>query len=58
MRGLSSGKTLTKAARDAGYSGKNPGQSGWQALQNIQRKMPEMLDSAGHSPLQFLEPQR
>jgi len=47
VRGLSSGKTLTRAARDAGYRGKNPGQSGWQALRNIQRKMSEILDSQG-----------
>jgi hypothetical protein len=47
VRELSNGKTLTTAARDAGYSGKNPGQSGWQALHNIQRKMSEILDSQG-----------
>jgi hypothetical protein len=47
VRALSGGKSLTDAAVDAGYSGKNPGQSGWQALHNIQRKMSEILDSHG-----------
>jgi hypothetical protein len=47
VRGLSSGKSLSRAAVDAGYSRKNPGQSGWQALHNIQRKMSEILDSQG-----------
>ena len=44
VRSLANGTSLTQAALDAGYSSKNPGQSGWQALQNIRLKMPELLD--------------
>jgi hypothetical protein len=47
VRSLATGKSLTQAALDAGYSSKNPGQSGWQALQNIRLKMPDLLDRHG-----------
>jgi hypothetical protein len=47
VRALSAGKSVTQAALEAGYSAKNPGQSGWQALQNVQRKMSELLDEHG-----------
>jgi hypothetical protein len=41
------GKSLSPAALDAGYNEKNPGQSGWQALQNVQGKVSDILDSLG-----------
>jgi hypothetical protein len=44
---LAKGKNLTQSALAAGYSGKCPGQSGWQALQNIRLKMPDLLDRYG-----------
>ena len=47
VRSLANGNSVTRAALDAGYSAKNPGQSGWQALQNIKLKMPEVLDDHG-----------
>jgi phage terminase small subunit len=39
--------TITSAARAAGYSQKWPGQAGAQALRNIKRKRPEILDDLG-----------
>ena len=47
VRNLVNGKSLTQSALDAGYSDKHPGQSGWQALKNIQLKMPELFDRYG-----------
>jgi Terminase small subunit len=47
VRNLVIGKNLTESALAAGYSGKHPGQSGWQALKNIQLKMPELFDRYG-----------
>jgi hypothetical protein len=44
---LAEGKNLTQSALAAGYSSKHPGQSGWQALQNIRLKLPELLDQHG-----------
>ena len=41
------GHTLTKAAEIAGYSPKNPGQSGHQALAQIRKTAPEMLERHG-----------
>src|SRR3954471_2230637 len=47
VQNLTAGKSLTESALAAGYSGKHPGQSGWQALKNIQLKMPELFDRYG-----------
>lgn len=47
VRNLADGKNLTQSALAAGYSGKCPGQSGWQARENIRQKMPELLDQHG-----------
>jgi hypothetical protein len=47
VRNLAKGKNLTQSALAAGYSGRCPGQSGWQALQNIRLKMPDLLDRHG-----------
>jgi hypothetical protein len=44
---LLGGTTLTEAARNAGYSGKNLAQSGHQALKAIRLSMPELLEEAG-----------
>ena len=44
---IRSGKTITDAARQAGFSTKWPGQAGSQAFRNIQRKMPTLLDELG-----------
>jgi phage terminase small subunit len=45
VRNLANGKNISQSALAAGYSAKHPGQSGWQALQNIRLKMPELLAS-------------
>lgn len=39
--------TIGEAAIAAGYSDKNPGQSGYQALKGIQAKMSDILDRHG-----------
>jgi len=44
---IRAGITLTKAAREVGYSSKWPGQAGSQAFTNSQRKMPTLLDELG-----------
>jgi phage terminase small subunit len=44
VRNLTKGLSLTKSALAAGYSDKHPGQSGWQALESIRHKIPEVLD--------------
>ena len=43
------GKSLTDAAKTAGYSPKNPGQSGHQALEQIQKIAPDLLARHGLS---------
>jgi hypothetical protein len=44
VRELASGKTLTQAAKNAGYSDKNPAQSGYQALAQLRGRVPELLE--------------
>jgi hypothetical protein len=41
---IRAGKTISDAAREAGFSKKWPGQAGSQAFKNIQKKMPKILD--------------
>ena len=40
---LAKGRTLTQAAPEAGYSPKNPSQSGHQALESIRKTAPDLL---------------
>jgi hypothetical protein len=47
IRGIAAGKTLTQAALDAGYSKKNPDQSGYQALAQLRGRVPELLERHG-----------
>jgi len=47
IKNLSKGMTITEAARKAGYSLKRPGQSGYQALKQIQATMPQVLERHG-----------
>lgn len=49
-KSLVKGTTITDAARNAGYSGKNLAQSGHQALKTVQSKMPELFEEAGLTP--------
>ena len=49
------GKTVGEAARDAGYSDKNPDQSGYQALKIAKKKVPELMDIYGLSPAALIE---
>ena len=48
-KNLVKGMTITDAARNAGYSGKNLAQSGHQALKAIRLRMPELMDNLGLS---------
>jgi hypothetical protein len=44
---IRAGKTISDAARQAGFSKKWPAQAGSQAFKNIQKKMPTILDDLG-----------
>jgi hypothetical protein len=55
VRSLANGNSVTRAALDAGYSAKNPGQSGWQALANIRHKVPELLNQHGLTDQALIE---
>ena len=55
VKNLVDGMTLTEAARRAGYSKKCPGQAGYQALQNLKLKMPELFDRLGLSDVALIE---
>jgi len=55
VKNLMDGMTITEAARRAGYSRKCPGQAGYQALQNLKLKMPELLDRLGLSEVVLIE---
>ncbi len=55
VKNLVDGMTITEAAQRAGYSKKCPGQSGYQALQNLKLKMPELLDRLGLSDIALIE---
>lgn len=50
-----SGKSLTVRAVEAGYSGKNPAQSGHQAMENIKAKAPELFGRHGRDDDTFIE---
>jgi hypothetical protein len=41
---IRAGRTISDAAREAGFSKKWPGQAGSQAFKNIQKKIPKILD--------------
>jgi hypothetical protein len=47
IKGLAKGKTLTDAAREAGYKAKNLSQSGYQALAQLRGRVPELLERHG-----------
>jgi hypothetical protein len=47
LENIRAGKTISEAARKAGFSKKWPGQAGSQAFKNIQKKMPTILDDLG-----------
>src|ERR1700674_999418 len=49
------GRTLTEAARRAGYSDKNLAQSGHQALKAIRLKLPELMDELGLTERTLIE---
>jgi hypothetical protein len=44
LKNLSQGMTATDAAIEAGYSPRNPRQSGYQALQGLKKKVPELME--------------
>jgi hypothetical protein len=52
---VKSGKSLTAAAPLAGYSDKNPGQSGFQAMENIKKKAPDLFADLGLDDKTFIE---
>jgi hypothetical protein len=47
FKNLSKGMTVTEAAREAGYKDKRPGQAGYQAIERIRLKAPELLAKHG-----------
>ena len=47
VRELAKDNTLTQAAKNAGYSQKYPGQSGYQALAQLRGRVPELLERHG-----------
>jgi hypothetical protein len=47
LENIRAGKTISDAARQAGFSKKWPGQAGSQPFKNIQKKMPTILDDLG-----------
>lgn len=47
LKELARGATLAEAAKKAGYSPNNLKQSGFQALQRVKEKMPEVLERKG-----------
>ena len=47
VKELAKGKTLTQAAEEAGYSGKNAAQSGYQALAQLRGRVPDLLERHG-----------
>lgn len=49
VKNLLKGMTLTEASLKAGYSENCPAQSGFQALQIIKKKMPQILENSGLS---------
>jgi hypothetical protein len=55
VKNLLDGMTLTEAARRAGYSKKCPGQAGYQALQNLKLRMPDLLDRLELSDVALIE---
>jgi hypothetical protein len=55
VKNLMDGMTLTEAARRAGYSKKWPGQAGYQALQNLKLKTPDLLERLGLGDVTLIE---
>ena len=55
LKNLSMGCSITDAARKAGYSKKWPGQAGFQALQSLKVKMPELLNGLGLNDAMLIE---
>ena len=47
VKALAEGTTLTQPAKEANYSSKNPGQSGYQALAQLRGRVPELLKRHG-----------
>jgi len=47
VKTLAKGASLTDAEIEAGYSSRNPGQSGFQALQQIRGRVPDLLEKHG-----------
>ena len=52
---LPTSRTLTEAAIKAGYSPKNAGQSGYQALQAMRGRVPDIMDRMGLSEEVLIE---
>jgi hypothetical protein len=47
VKTLAKGASLTDAEIEAGYSSRNPGQSGFQALPQIRGRVPDLLEKHG-----------
>ena len=55
VQGILEGKTQRQAAIDAGYSDKHPDQSAHQALEQIKKRMPDVMDELGLTDHQLIE---
>jgi hypothetical protein len=47
IKGVAAGKTMTQSAIDAGYSPKNADQSGYQVMNALRGRMPQLLEKHG-----------
>ena len=55
VKNLAAGMNQSDAAVEAGYSNKNPRQSGHQAMEQIQRRMSELFDELGLTDRAIIE---
>jgi hypothetical protein len=55
VKTLAKGACLTDAAIEAGYSSRNPGQSGFQALRQIRGRVPDLLERHGLGEEELIE---
>jgi hypothetical protein len=54
-KGIAEGKTQTDAALDAGYSPLNPDRSGYQAMEALRKRMPDLCDELGLTDRAIIE---
>lgn len=55
IKALTSGMTIAAAYKAAGYIGKNANKAGWEVLQKIRRKAPDIMNNAGLNQENLIE---